>query len=255
MSETHVFNTGDRTRIEFRIQAGRIDCDEGPSGQVTVDVSGRGADAVRVEQDGDTIVVYEERTGWIRGGAVRIQALLPSGADIEMAGASTDLYVQVDAGDLVVKCASGDVAFAIAGALEVKTASGDVRGEEIRGDARIGSASGDVYLDVVRGNVSASLASGDVSIERVEGDLRINSASGDVAVGRFHGSDVALKSVSGDLVIGFPRGIRLDANVNTLSGDVRLPEKRSDSTSSDRPKVRFEAKTVSGDVRIEAFDA
>ena len=255
MSESHVFETGDRTRIEFRIQAGRIDCNEGPSGQVTVDVAGRGADAVRVDQDGDTIVVSEERSGWMRGGSVRIQASLPSGSDIEMTGASTDLHVHVDVADLWVKSASGDVAFADANSLEVKTASGDIRGGQVLGDARIGSASGEVYLEAVGGSLSASLASGDLSAESVDGDLRIHSASGDVDVSRFHGSSVALKSVSGDLVIGFPRGIRLDADVNTLSGEVRLPEKRSESDGGDRRKVRFEAKTVSGDIRIETFEA
>lgn len=253
MSDTYTFETGERPRIEFRIQAGRVDCTEGAPSTISVDVSGRAADNVKVEDEGGTIVVSEERSGWIKGGSVRIRASIPPGTAVELAGASTDLHVDAEVGELVVKTASGDVGFGTARSLEIKTASGDVRGDRVEEDARIGSASGDLYLGSVGGSLSASLASGDVRAGSISGSLQIRSASGDVHIERFLGSDVGLKSVSGGLSIGFPAGIRLDANVTTLSGDVHLPEKRSDSDRGDRRKVRLDAKTVSGDVRIETF--
>ncbi len=253
MSDSHTFETGERPRIEFRVQSGRIDCTEAPGSAISVDVSGRAADNIRVEEEAGTIVVSEERSGWIRGGSVRIRASLPPGTAVELAGASTDLHVDVEVGELVVKTASGDVGFGTARTLELKTASGDARGERVEEDARVGSASGDLYLGSVGGSLTASLASGDVRVGSISGDLRIRSASGDVHIERYVGSDVGLKSVSGGLSIGFPSGIRLDANVSTLSGDVHLPEKRADAGGEDRRKVRLEAKTVSGDVRIDTF--
>jgi DUF4097 and DUF4098 domain-containing protein YvlB len=250
VSDTYTFEIGERPRIEFRVQSGRIDCTGGTDSSISVDVAGRGAETVRVEQEGGAIVVSEDRSGWISGRSVRLHATIPVGTAVELAGGSIDLHLDVEVGELVVKTASGDVGFLTAHSLDVKTASGHVRGDRIIEDARIRSASGDAYIDSVDGSLSASLVSGDVRVGTVTGDLRVNSASGDVDVEHFLGSEVGLKSVSGELSIGLPTGIRLDANVTTLSGEVHLPGHRAEGSAGERRKVRLDAKTVSGDIRI-----
>ncbi len=254
MSE-YRFDVGDRARVEFRIQAGRIDCQTGAPDQVTIEITGRGSDEVAVDQHGDAIVIREERSAWIRSGSVRITATIPAGTDVELAGASTDLYIDGEVGALVVRTASGDVSFGAATRLEVKTASGDVRGGRVSGRAVISSASGDAYLERVDGELTARLASGDVDVQIVGGDLEVQSASGDVQVEQCLGDEIDLKSVSGDLRLGLPSGIRLDANFNTLSGTIHLPESRTEPSADDRRRVRMSAKTVSGDIRIERIPA
>ena len=254
MSDTYHFEVGHKPRIEFRVQSGRIDCEPGPDGSIGIDVSGRGADAVEIEQVGDTVVVREEKTTWLRTGSIRITATLPVSTDVELSCASTDMYLNLAIGDLVVRTASGDVNFEASKSLEIKTASGDVRGVFVEGDARIGSASGDLVLDRVGGDLSATLASGDVRAGEVGGDLRANSASGDIYIDAFLGNDIALKSVSGELHVGLPTGIRLDANMNSLSGEIHLPGTRSKPSDGDRRKVKLTAKTVSGDIRIDTFE-
>ena len=245
------FDVGESPRVEFRIQAGRIDCETGGPGQVAIEITGRGAEEIAVDQHGDAIVVREDRSGWIRSGSVRITATIPTGTDVELAGASTDLYVDGEVGVLVIRTASGDVSFGSAGRLDVKTASGDVRGGRVSGSAVISSASGDAHLERVDGDLTARLASGDVDVQVVGGDLEVQSASGDVQVERCLGDEIELKSVSGDLRLGLPSGIRLDANFNTLSGAIHLPESRNEASTDDRRRVRMNAKTVSGDIRIE----
>ncbi len=251
------FTVGDVGALNIKIQSGRVDVTQGPPGRVSLEIDARDPDTIDIHQSGDTVYVSDNRSGWVVRGSVRISASIPPGSDLEVGSASADISVEVGVRSLICRTASGDVSFRSAGSLEVKTASGSVRGDRVEGDVRVNSASGDIWLERVGGRFTAALASGDVRTDEVGGDLRANSASGDVRVDRFRGDDVNVKSVSGDLVIGFPEGIVLDAEVNTLSGDIRLPtapgERRPTDPQHPRRRVRLNAKTVSGDIRISTF--
>jgi DUF4097 and DUF4098 domain-containing protein YvlB len=261
------FSVGGGAALNIKIQSGRVDVTEGTSGVVTLAIDTRDPDSVEVHQSGDTIFVSDNRSGWVVRGNVRISATVPPRTDLEVGSASADVHVDVVARNLICRTASGDVSFRDADSLEVKTASGSIRGERVDGDVRVNSASGDVWLQHVGGRLTAALASGDVRTDEVGGDLRANSASGDVRIDRFRGDEVTIKSVSGDLVIGFPKGIRLEAEVNTLSGSVHLPSPSNDEPrasagaeveatgqeSNRKRRVRLNAKTVSGDIRITTF--
>ncbi|MEX1006105.1 MAG: DUF4097 family beta strand repeat-containing protein [Acidimicrobiia bacterium] len=266
------FTVGAGPSLNIRIQAGRVDVGEGPPGTITVEVHTRDPDSVEISQTGDTIHVSDNRSGWVVRGTVRVTATVPAGTDLEVGSASADVHTDAELGAFICRTASGDVAFRVTDSLEVKTASGSIRGDQVGGDVRVNSASGDVWIQRIGGRLTAALASGDVRTEEVGGDLRANSASGDLRIDRFRGDEVTLKSVSGDLVIGFPKGIRLEAEVNTLSGHVHLPTPASpeppapptqrsgpdpmaplDPIDSPKRRVRLNAKTVSGDIRISSF--
>ena len=260
------FAVGASPSLNIKIQAGRVDVGEGPPGRITVEVNTRDPESIEIVQTGDTISVSDNRSGWVVRGTVRITATVPPGSDLEVGSASADVHADAELREFICRTASGDVAFRTVDSLEVKTASGSIRGDRVDSDVRVNSASGDVWIQRVGGRLTAALASGDVRTDEVGGDLRANSASGDFRIDRFRGDDVTIKSVSGDLVIGFPKGIRLDAEVNTLSGHVHLPTPASESSHSrsgtppqdpvERPKrrVRLNAKTVSGDIRISTFN-
>jgi DUF4097 and DUF4098 domain-containing protein YvlB len=250
------FTVGSVGALNIKIQSGRVDVTEGRPGVISLEIDARDPDTVDIHQSGDTVYVSDNRNSWMVRGSVRIRAAVPPGADLEVGSASAPVYVESELSSLVCRTASGDISFRTAETVEVKTASGSVRGEAVEGDVRVNSASGDIYIERVGGRLTAALASGDVRTDEVGGDLRANSASGDVRIERFRGDDVTIKSVSGDLVIGFPEGITLDAEVNTLSGDVRMPspsDRRTGETGGERRRVRLNAKTVSGDIRISTF--
>lgn len=263
------FIVGNQAALNVKIQAGRVDVTEGPPGMISLEIDTREPDSLDVHQSGDTVFVSDNRSGWVVRGSVRIAAIVPPRTDIEVGSASADIFIDAAVCGLVVRTASGDLNFRDAETLEVKTASGNVRGDRVDQDVRVNSASGDIWIAHVGGRLTAALASGDVRTDEVGGDLRANSASGDVRIDRFRGDEVTLKSVSGDLVIGLPKGIRLEAEINTLSGDVHLPppsppEPPNPPTPgsevqpqrNERPKrrVRLNAKTVSGDIRISTFN-
>jgi DUF4097 and DUF4098 domain-containing protein YvlB len=261
------FRVGSGASLNVKIQSGRVDITDGPPGSISLEIETRDPDNVEIHQSGDTVYVSDNRSGWVVRGSVRVTAVIPPRTDVEVGSASADVYVDADVGDLLCRTASGDLSFKDAETLEVKTASGSVRGDHVDGDVRVNSASGDVWIKRIGGRLTAALASGDVRAEEVGEDLRANSASGDVRIDRFRGDEVVLKSVSGDLHIGFPRGITLEAEVNTLSGSVNLPvpeppdppspprpgEEPVEKRSTGKRRVRLNAKTVSGDVRISTF--
>ena len=251
---SHEFTVGPKPALSVKIQSGRVDVTEGPPGRVSLEVSTKDPDMVEIHQSGDTIYVSDNRSGWVVRGNVRINAAVPVGCDLDVGSASADVIVDGEMGDLTCRTASGDVSFRVAHTVEIKTASGSVRGERVDDDLRVNSASGDIWVDRVGGRLTAALASGDVRTDEVGGDVRANSASGDLRIERFRGDEVTIKSVSGDLVIGFPKGITLDAELNTLSGTVHVPSKsEGGQPTGERRRVRLNAKTVSGDIRISTF--
>ena len=144
-----------------------------------------------------------------------------------------------------------------------------MRFDVVEGDCEVAAASGDVVGDRVAGDLRASLASGDVRIGRVDGDVSVKSASGDAAFDRVGGNDVGIRSMSGDITIGLPTGIKLDFDLDALSGDIHLPppappappsppqpgeeftDRSVEEASERRRLVRVYAKTVSGDINIE----
>jgi DUF4097 and DUF4098 domain-containing protein YvlB len=118
----------------------------------------------------------------------------------------------------------------------------------------LSTASGDARIGLVRTNVSGTLASGDVRIQRVGGDIELGTASGDINIGRCDGSSLTIRSMSGDMCIGLPSGIRVEPEISTLSGRVVLPAPAATSAAGERRAVRLRLKSVSGDIRIERAD-
>ena len=150
-----------------------------------------------------------------------------------------------------VHTASGDIEVGDATRVDVTTASGSISCGDVSGDAHISSISGDCTLHRIGGRVDAALTSGDLRIEVCDGDMAIVATSGDVRVGHCGGSDIAVRSISGDVRVGLPSGIRVDAEISTLSGRATLPEPAPASDLGDRRPVSLQLKTVSGDIRVE----
>jgi len=72
-----------------------------------------------------------------------------------------------------------------------------------------------------------------------------------VTIRRYTGASVAIRTVSGDVRVGLPSGIRVDPEISTMSGKVSLPPPADATTSGERRTVKVRLRTVSGDIRIE----
>jgi hypothetical protein len=244
----YAFKVGSTTTLDLRISAGRLDIVSSSDGTATIDISGSGTEYIVVEQSGDVITLREERH-LFGGRTVNIRAAVPAGTNLEAAVASLDVVSRVDLGRVSGRTASGDFDLGKVGSLEIRTASGDVKVDACAGRCEISSASGDLQLHIAEGDVVVATASGDVSVERIMGRLETKTASGDISVRCCAGQQVEATSLSGDISLGIPEGTRVEAEIDSLSGDVSLPPRRPPSGDSSR-QMRLRAKTVSGDIDV-----
>ena len=239
------FETDGPVNVDAKVNAGRVDVATTDTGPVEINCD----DPTRIDvsRSGQTIVIDQPRG--LFSGRVRVTLRVPRGSNLDVSIGAADVTVEDGCAEVTVTGASGDVRVSSAQRVRVASASGDIRLGSITGDASISTASGDVLADAVEGDLEVSLASGDVRIHRVAGNASISTASGDVRIDRCDGSSVELKSISGDLVLGLPGGIRVDADLNSLNGRIELPDRDPSAPPAIR-NVRVTAKTTTGDITI-----
>lgn len=254
MNRHEEFSVGDRPSVAIDVRTGSVEVRSAAAGRIAVALDGPDVDRWDVTQLGDSIsITPATRSGW-RSRATRVLVDVPAGADVEVRSATADVALSGEFGATRIKTASGDVRVGSATRLDINTASGDAAATSVGAVTSCTTASGDVDLGRIGGRLSVSTASGDVRVAEAADDVEIGSASGDVRVGWCGGSDISLKSISGDLVIGLPPGIRVEPDLSTLSGRTHLPEAAPRGGPEPRRVVRVGLKTVSGDITIRRVD-
>lgn len=249
-----VFTVDSAPRLDLRIPAGEVSVRTGVDDEVRVTIEASDVDEVVVGQLGGTVTVTQESRWRFRSRSVRVLAEVPAGCDVEMSTVSAAVHLTGQLGSVRLKTVSGDVSVDRAERLEISTTSGSCRVGDIGADTRLNAVSGDYAGQRVGGRLQASTASGDIRVVRADGDVQVATTSGDIRIDRCHGDDITAKSVSGDVTVGLPTGIRVDADLSTISGRTLLPEPRPDGSDSPRRQVRLRLRSVSGDLRIERVD-
>lgn len=179
-----------------------------------------------------------KRKSWFDfgGSDVDVLVVLPRGSSLEIKTVSGDASLEGPFGDVSVSSVSGDVKESEpCDSLDVKTASGDVQTGAVRSELKCRSASGDVEC------LSAA-AKTDIA-----------SASGDVNMTVAQPGHVSVKVVSGDVHVAVARGLAIDVNATTVSGDMssNIDLDATGDAASDAEEVTLKINTVSGDIRIE----
>jgi DUF4097 and DUF4098 domain-containing protein YvlB len=255
MSRTERWQVGERPSLDVRVPVGTVEVYAGDAGVFELTIDADDADDFEVYKTGDRVSVRHPSRWGRRGRNTRLVAHVPVGTDVELSSTSGDVRLVGRLGVVRLHTASGDIEMGDAARLDVTTASGEFTGGDVDGEATLSSVSGDCCLRRVGGRLDATVTSGDLRIDLCEGDVTIGSTSGDVRVGRCSGSDIAVRSISGDVRVGLPGGIRVEAEISTLSGRATLPEPvpatESASDRGDRRAVRLQLKSVSGDIRVE----
>ena len=246
------FVVGDRAHLDVSVAAGQLEVNAAAGNEIRVAVDGSNADELEITQIGDTVSIRESPRWLSRNRSIRMLVEVPERTPLTVKASSMDVVARGPVGETRCRTASGDVNLDDVERLEVSTASGDVRVRSVTGDADFNSASGDVTVTAVTGRLTAQLSSGDLVADVVGAGLAIGTSSGDVRIGRCDGSDVNVKTVSGDIVLGLPTGIRVDPDIATMSGKVSLPSAASKPSeqTTERRSVRLRLRAVSGDIRI-----
>jgi hypothetical protein len=163
------FSTPGPVSLYVEVGAGGITVHTDVVTETVVDLNGKDADQVMVEQRGDEIVIVARQRG------------------SSFFGRSNDLDVHVSApfdSRLTTKLGSADVrVMGRLGQSMLRAGSGDIQLEEVAGDLYVETGSGDLGIDEITGELQVKSGSGDVSIDRINGTATISTGSGDVRVG------------------------------------------------------------------------
>lgn len=269
--QTRHFSTLGPLTLDVEIGKGSVSVEVAPTTESSVTVTGREADRVRVELDGDRLIVHQpQRTGFLSStGEVHVHAVVPLASTVEGRTGSAGLTVSGLPAALRWKSGSGDLrATGVDGDLAVATGSGDVRVGDVAGEVQVKSGSGDIDLGRATGPVAVSTGSGDVRLLAAAHGAQVKTGSGDLALGEAEGQ-VSLRTGSGDLVVGATTAGRFDVkgassdvrigvragspvwtDVHTVTGTIRSTLPSTGAPAEGAPYVEVRATTVSGDIHL-----
>jgi hypothetical protein len=253
MNRHEQWSVGEQPSLDIGVPVGLVEVRTGDAGIIQLTLESAAAADFEISCIGDRVSVRHPSRWSMRGRNCRLVVTVPAGTDVTVDAASAEVRLSGRLGAVRVRTASGDVQIDGAQRLELSTASGEITCGTVDGDASINTISGDCSVNSVGGRFDATLTSGDLRVDTCGGDLTVASTSGSARVGHCGGSDIVLRSISGDLRLGLPSGVRVDADISTVSGSARLPEPPATATAAegDRRPVRLRLKTVSGDIRLE----
>ena len=268
-----IFETPEPTSLYVELGTGdvTVTCDDVT--QTTVDVDGKGADDVTVEQRGGQIVVIAPRirVGFFTGNdKLSVHVTMPSGSSMATKLGSADVTVTGRLGETRIKTGSGDVTLdQVDGKAMVEAGSGDIQIGEIRDDLRaksgsgnvevgrtggaasVSTGSGDVEIGVAGEAVTAKSGSGDMLVRDAQSDVVLSTASGDLVVERMQRGQLQAKNVSGDIRVGIPSGVPVWTDISTLTGSVSSSLAGAGQPEPGQDYIELRAKTVSGDIFLE----
>jgi putative adhesin len=267
------FDTPEPIQLYVELGSGDLVAHAEEVAETSVDVSGKDADDVVVEQRGTEIVVLaKQQHGGFFGGfrELSVRVTMPShsrlttklgSADLRVTGrlggatlrtGSGDLDLEAVHGDVHVESGSGDLAIEeVTGRLEAKTGSGAVWLQRLHGPGQIATGSGDVSIGSAAESVQVRSGSGDMRVREAEDDVSLHTASGDLVVDAMRRGQLTAKNVSGDIRVGVPGGVPVWTDISSVTGSVRSNLEGAGEPGEDQDYIELRARTVSGDVHLQ----
>ena len=236
---TETFHTPGDALLRVRVPAGQVDIEtvDGAETRVELESDPETEAEATLDAHGSVVVleIEERRLLFLRRAPeARVRITCPHSARIAFKGVSTNLAVR-----------------GRTGAVEAQNVSGDTEFEHVDGTLEIKSVSGDVAVKTVTEGTAVKTVSGNIRVDQADGSVTVQSVSGNQRIGSVTEGSVALKSVSGDMLIGVRRGTRIWMDVKSVGGktDSELPI-ADQPLDGDGPMVELRATSTSGDIRV-----
>ena len=203
-----------------------------------------------------------------RGGSVDVALAVPTGTEVDLTGAISEIRVtgqlsrariklgmgniRLDrTGPLHVSTGMGDITVDhVAGATEAHTGSGAVRIGHSDGSAVIKNSNGDTWLGTVGGDVRVNAANGDITVEHTEGSVRAKSANGHIRLQDVVRGSVDVQTAAGTLDIGIRRGTAAWLDVSTGVGRVSTDLSAAEDPGPAGETVEVRGRTSFGDITV-----
>jgi DUF4097 and DUF4098 domain-containing protein YvlB len=267
----HHFETDRPVQLYVELPAGTIEVRAEDTAESRVAISGRDADRVLVELDGDRLSVVAPRDRGGSGGSRKlgIAITVPTDSRLRTRSGSADLaalgryattHVRTGSGDVLVEgiagrglieTGSGDIRLGSSEQeLRIKSGSGDITIDHAVAAVSISTGSGDVQIGTTSGPVAVKTGSGDLKVSEAETDVSLSTGSGDLVIGTANRGRVTARGASGDVRVGIPAGLPVWTDVSTVSGRIRSDLAGAGEPEEGADHVELRARTVSGDIAL-----
>ncbi|MFF5703985.1 DUF4097 domain-containing protein [Streptomyces sp. NPDC012794] len=273
------FDTPEPISVTARVEAGSIQFTAGDDRPDTVvdvrprdpkkDLDVRTAAQTEVTYAGGALTVRTPKSNMFgRTGIVDVTVALPTGSDIDMTGAWTQVLGEGRLGEVRVKTSSGDVRLDATGPLHLTASHGSITVDRVEGAAEITTSSGSLRIGLLDGPAVLKNSHGTTTVGAATGELRVSGANGDIAIQRAedsvtattaHGTlrvgDVArgtvqLETSYGAVEVGIREGTAAWLDINAGVGQVRNTLTASQAPGEAEDTVRVLVRTRHGNVDI-----
>ncbi|MEV0929801.1 DUF4097 family beta strand repeat-containing protein [Streptomyces phaeochromogenes] len=233
------------------------------------DLDVRTADQTEVSYSGGTLTVTTPKANLLgRGGTVDVSVELPTGSNVDMTGAGTQMIGEGRLGEVRVKISAGDVRLDTTGPLQLKASHGASTVDRVEGMAEITSSTGNVRVGIVDGPAVLKNSHGTTTVGAVTGELRMSGANGAIDVTRAEGSvvgtttngplrvaevargNVQLETSNGSIEVGIREGTAAWLDVSSNRGHVRNTLAASEAPEQTEETVKVRARSNWGNIDV-----
>ncbi|GHB55666.1 hypothetical protein GCM10010306_056970 [Streptomyces umbrinus] len=253
------FATGDRldTVVDVRPRDPKKDMDV------------RTADQTEVSYAGGTLTVTTPKANLLgRSGTVDVSVELPTGSNIDMTGAGTQMIGEGRLGEVRVKITAGDVRLDTTGPLQLKVSHGSSTVDRVEGMAEITTSTGNVRVGIVDGPAVLKNSHGSTTVGAVTGELRMSGANGAIDITRAEASvvgtttngslrvaevargNVQLETSNGAIEVGIREGTAAWLDVSSNRGHVRNTLAASEAPEQTEETVKVRARSNWGNIDV-----
>lgn len=272
------YDTPEPISVTAQVEAGSIQVTAGDRHDTVVEVRPRDAkkdldvrtaEKTEVAYTNGALTVRTPKANLFgRTGVVDVTVELPTGSDVDITGAWTQVFGEGRLGETRVKTSAGDVRLDTTGPLKLTASHGSITVDRIEGTAELTTSSGSVRVGLVEGTavlknshgsttVAAALgelrvsgANGDIDIRRAEDSVTATTAHGALRVGEVARGTVKLETSYGAIEVGVREGTAAWLDVSSGSGQVRNGLATSDGPDKAADTVEVRARTRYGNIEI-----
>ncbi|MGA7412106.1 MAG: DUF4097 family beta strand repeat-containing protein [Bryobacteraceae bacterium] len=219
--------------MDVKTDSGGITVTRGTSGTVRVhailkgqrnwlgsgDVEGRIRELERnppVEKSGNQVRIgYVRDRDLLKGVSMRLEIETPS---------DTKLRARADSGGIRVD--------GIQGPVDAHTDSGGIEVHNVASEVRATADSGGIHVGNVNGAVTVHVDSGGIEANDVSGSIDAKADSGSIRVSQTKAAPIHVRSDSGGVTVKLAPGAGYDAQLETGSGHIRVPEMTANGSFS-----------------------
>lgn len=257
VAEPRTIDVDGVTALRAAIIGGRLDIvsHEQPTTRIEVtEVSGLPLD---VSFDGSKLEIKPSQLSWDKFSWEGLKGIFAKGGKDDRAVVSILIPAGIPVSAATV--AGEGLVSGAGGKVTVSTVTGSMMADATAGKLTANTVSGEVIVRDHDGTLVGNSVSGELTASGTLDHVRMNTVGGDVSLDLIgQPSDLAVNTVSGDVLVRVPAGTGVTLNANTATGTILVNDEKFPGAGRSvhrqvgpaERSLKFNANTVSGNVSV-----